>query len=177
MEPNPPPVPGTAKNSRLAIWSLVLGILGLVFLIICIGPVLFSIPAVICGHLALGRIKRSAGALGGHGLALGGLITGYAAIALIPLLVIIAIPNFTKAREVAFKNQCLINLHRIDGAKQQWALENKKDSEAAPTAQDIDKYLPDGKTFESLHCPKDGTYTIGKVGEAPTCSVPEHQLP
>ena len=175
----PPPVP-SVKNSKLAIWSLVLGILGILFLLFCIGP-LFAIPAVICGHMAHSRIKRSAGALEGQGLALAGLITGYisiaAAVFLIPMMAAIAIPNFVKARETAQKNQCIQNLRMIDGAKQQWALENNKTSDAVPTAQDINKYLPNGRTFESFHCPKDGTYTINNVGEAPACSVPGHQLP
>jgi competence protein ComGC len=174
----PPSSAPEAKNSGLAIWSLVLGILGLVLLLFCVGP-LFAIPAVICGHIAYGRIKRSGGALSGQGLALAGLITGYVTIGLaiivIPMMAAIAIPNFVKARDTAQKNQCINNLRIIDGAKQQWALENNKTADAIPTAQDLDKYIPKG--FNSLHCAKDGTYTINKVGEAPTCSVPEHHLP
>jgi competence protein ComGC len=171
----PPPVP-TVKTSPLAIWSLVLGILGVVFF--CIGP-LFGIPAVICGHMAHGRIKRSGGAMTGSGMALSGLITGYVSIALavfiIPMLAAIAIPNFVKARDTAQKNTCINNLRIIDGAKQQWALENGKGETDIPTAQDLDKYIPGG--FNSLHCPKDGIYTINKVNEPPICSVPAHQLP
>ena len=174
-----PPVTKT-KNSALAIWSLVLGILGLLFLLLCIGP-LFAIPAVICGHIAYGRIKRSAGALEGQGMALAGLITGYVTIGLavvfIPMMAAIAIPNFVKARDTAQKNQCINNLRQIDGAKQAWALDNNKTAEDTPTGQDLDKYLLKDSKFESLHCLKGGTYTINKVGELPTCSVPEHQLP
>src|SRR5258708_23267703 len=100
--PSPPPL--GRKTSPLAIWSLVLGCLGIVLLLVCIGP-LFAIPAVICGHLAYSRIKRSAGALSGEGMALGGLITGYISIGLsvflIPIMVAIAIPNFVKARQTA----------------------------------------------------------------------------
>jgi hypothetical protein len=170
----------TVKNSRLAIWSLVLGILALLFLLVCIGPI-FAIPAVICGHMAYSKIKRSGGMLAGQGMALAGLITGYATIALavfiIPMMAAIAIPNFVKARETAQKNACINNLRRIDGAKQQWALENNKTNEDTPTEQDIDKFLLDGHKFETLHCAKGGTYTIGKVGEAPTCSESGHQLP
>src|SRR5690348_1441616 len=103
MDTYPPPVPGI-KNSGLAIWSLVLGILGLVLLFGCIG-ILFAIPAVICGHMAYGRIKRSGGTLGGDGMAMAGLITGYITIGLgvflIPLMAAIAIPNFVRARDTA----------------------------------------------------------------------------
>ena len=59
------------KTSVLAIWSLVLGILS----IMCLG--LPGVPAIICGHLALSKIKKSRGAETGGGLAIAGLITGY----------------------------------------------------------------------------------------------------
>jgi hypothetical protein len=168
-----------AKNSGLAISSLVLGTLSLIFLMLCIG-FLFAIPAVICGHVALGRIKRSSGGLVGHGLATAGLITGYITLALsvvvVPFLAAIAVPNFIQARDTARKNVCLTNLRMIDGAKQQWALENNKTATDTPTAADLDKYLPSGVTFDSLHCPADGVYTINSANESPTCSVSNHVL-
>ena len=49
-------------------------------------------------------------------------------VAIIGLLAAIAIPNFVKSRVTAQKNACISNLKRIDGAVQQWALENKKQS-------------------------------------------------
>lgn len=69
------PMPAGApaqKNNGLAITSLVLGILSFV----CLGCVA-GIPAVICGHMALGQINRSGGLEGGKGLAMAGLILGY----------------------------------------------------------------------------------------------------
>jgi competence protein ComGC len=155
----------------------VCGILAIVLSVACIGP-LFAIPAVICGHMAYGRIRRSAGALSGEGLALGGLITGYLGIALIPiigLLAAIAIPNFVKARTTAQMHACINNLHQIESAKQVWALEHKKETTDTPTAQELDAYIP-GR-FSHLKCPAGGTYTINAVGEKPTCSIPNHQLP
>ena len=178
--PEPPPIPsgpGQPKNCGLAIWSLVCGILAIVLSVACIGP-LFSIPAVICGHMAYGRIRRSAGALSGEGLALGGLITGYLGIALIPilgLLTAIAIPNFVKARNTAQMNACVSNLRQIDGAKQIWAQEHNKSATETPTAQELAPYLR--VAFSGLKCPAGGTYTINSVGEKPTCSIPNHQLP
>ena len=49
-------------------------------------------------------------------------------VAIIGLLAAIAIPNFVKARTTAQKNACVANLKQIDGAVQQWALEQKKTS-------------------------------------------------
>lgn len=68
--------PSTRKTSGLAITSLVLGLLGL-----CC-PIFLSLPAIICGHIARGRIKKSAGAEEGGGLALAGLILGYISLVL-----------------------------------------------------------------------------------------------
>jgi hypothetical protein len=175
MEPPPPFViqPAERRNSALAIWSLVLGILSLS----CFW-LLSAVPAIICGHLAYSRIKRSAGALQGSGLALAGLITGYISIALsllmIPVLLAIAIPNFVKAREVAQINACRNNLRQIDGAKQTWALEHKKEQTDTPTPEEVSPYIRNG--FGSLHCPAGGTYSLNPVEESPACSVPRHTL-
>jgi competence protein ComGC len=174
-----PPITGGApqpKTPALAIWSLVLGILGVVLLLACIGP-LFAIPGVICGHLAYSRIKRSSGALAGEGMALAGLITGYVSIGLsvflVPMMLAIAIPNFVKARETAQTNACINNLRQIDAAKQQWALENNKKAADTPTQSDLTHFLKNGQWPT---CPAGGTYTINPVSEAPTCSVPKHKL-
>jgi hypothetical protein len=79
----PRPAPSTAPT---AIWSLVLAILSF----FC-GWLFTAIPAVICGHVARSKIRKSGGALGGMGIATAGLIVGYIAIAVgvmgIPLLV------------------------------------------------------------------------------------------
>lgn len=87
--PGGAPVPGAvyppvSPTSGLAIASLVCGILGVVAMCAYVGG-LFGLPAVICGHLALGRIRQSAFdplPLQGRGMAIAGLITGYIAMAL-----------------------------------------------------------------------------------------------
>jgi competence protein ComGC len=172
MEPNPtPPSVVLTRTSPIAIWSLVLGILGLT----CFS-FLTGIPAVICGHMAQAKIKRSGGLLDGSGLALAGLITGYISIVMgllvIPLLLSIAIPNFVKAREVAKQNACISNLRQLDGAIQMWALENKKLADSKVTLQDLSPYLK-----QPLICPSGGTYRLGLVSDKPTCSIPGHSLP
>ena len=52
-------------------------------------------------------------------------------VAIIGLLAAIAIPNFVKARENAQLNSIFNNLRIIEGAKDQWALENKKGTAAS----------------------------------------------
>jgi Domain of unknown function (DUF4190) len=163
------------KTSALAIWSLVLGILGVLFLLVCISP-LFAIPAVICGHLAYSRIKRSSGVLAGEGLALAGLITGYVSIGLsvllIPLLAAIAIPNFVKARSTAQANACINNLRQIDAAANQFALEHgKTNGEAINFPDDLTPYIKLDRQGKIPPCPAGGTYSIKKVGDTPTCSL------
>lgn len=80
----PPPYPSEPpKTEGLATTSLVLGILS-VTCVYCVG----GIPAIICGHIARGRIAQSNGTLTGAGLALAGLIMGYLSIVISLLIAI-----------------------------------------------------------------------------------------
>jgi len=85
---SPPPVsPQTVPHTpAIAIWSLILAVLSFT----C-GWLFTAVPAVLCGHVARTKIRKSAGALGGKGIATAGLILGYIALVLgilgIPLLV------------------------------------------------------------------------------------------
>jgi Domain of unknown function (DUF4190) len=183
MNETTPPLERAAPptTSALAIWSLVLGILGLLFLLVCISP-LFAIPAVICGHMAYSRIKRSSGVLTGDGLALAGLITGYISIGLsvflVPMMLAIAIPNFVKARTVSMQNACINNLRQIDAAANQFALENRlKTGDKINFPNDLTPYIKLNSQGKIPPCPAGGTYAIEKVGDLPTCSIPGHKLP
>ena len=89
-------------------------------------------------------------------------------VAIIGLLAAIAIPNFVRARNTAQKNACINNLRQIDGAKQQWALENKKTDTDLPTSAEVAAYI---KNSAYPNCPAGGTYTIGLVNTDPTCSL------
>ena len=92
------------------------------------------------------------------------------------MLAAIAVPNFVRARTVSQNNACINNLRLIDSAKQQWALENRKTSTDTPAWSDLKPYLGRGRTGVLPTCPQGGTYTIGKVQEAPKCSIAEHRL-
>ena len=163
-----PPALAPRQNCGLAIASLVLGIAGFV---LCLGPIT-GIPAVICGHMAQSKIRKSGGMLTGDGIALAGLITGYCSFVMIiflGLLAAIAVPNFIKARDASQNASCRSNLRAIDGAKATWVLENNKKSNDVPVDSDlfgVDKYLPNKPT-----CPANGVYTLNKVDASPTCSI------
>jgi prepilin-type N-terminal cleavage/methylation domain-containing protein len=97
-------------------------------------------------------------------------------VAIIGLLAAIAIPNFVKARTTAQANACVNNLRQIDGAKQQWALENKKAPTDTPGDSDIQPYLGRGSTGSVFSCPlkSDATkisdsYKIDTLQNPPTC--------
>src|SRR5205814_9490403 len=94
-------------------------------------------------------------------------------VAIIGLLAAIAIPNFVKARQTAQRNACIKNLQQIDGAKEQWALENKKGNGDPIVKDEVDKYIKNG----APSCPASGTYAYGNVGTDPTCTVAGHVLP
>lgn len=94
-------------------------------------------------------------------------------VAIIGLLAAIAIPNFVRARETAQRNACINNLRQIDGAKQQWALENRQLSTATPTSANVQEYL---KGNVMPICPASGNYTIATVSANPTCNQAGHTL-
>jgi prepilin-type N-terminal cleavage/methylation domain-containing protein len=95
-------------------------------------------------------------------------------VAIIGLLAAIAIPNFIKARESSQKNACINNLRQIDGAKQTWALENKKVATDTPVAGDL--YGATLYIRQEPACPANGTYAIGNMNTRPTCTIGGHTL-
>lgn len=82
--------------------------------------------------------------------------------------------QFQQSQANAQLNACFNNMRIIEGAKDQWALENKKGTGDAASAQDLQPYL---KNNVLPACPQGGVYTINAVGALPTCSIPGHVLP
>ena len=93
---------------------------------------------------------------------------------IIGILMAIAIPNFVKARDSSRTSACVSNLKQIDAAKEQWAMDQKKDTGATVLLSDIyPTYVKSSPT-----CASGGTYTINVVGTNPTCSIAgTHVLP
>jgi len=93
MNPNEyVPPPANRRSDGGATTSMVCGILGLFF---C--PVA-SLIGVIMGHKAMGRIRRSHGALAGEGTAVTGVVTGYIGLVLgalvaLPVAMVFLIPG------------------------------------------------------------------------------------
>lgn len=87
-------------------------------------------------------------------------------VAIIGLLAAIAIPNFVKARQAAQQKSCMNNLRQIDGAKDQWAIDEGKTSADTPDQGDLLPYLKSWPV-----CPAKGTYTINAVGTEASCSL------
>jgi len=103
-------------------------------------------------------------------------------VAIIGLLAAIAIPNFVKARTTSQQNACINNLRQYDGAVQQWALENKKQSSDPYGMTSIQPYVKLDSTGNLPACPAGGSYASGgTVTNPPTCSLSgiatPHKLP
>lgn len=102
-------VPATSGK---AIASLVLGLFSWLF------PA--AILAIIFGHISRGEIRRSNGRLKGAGMALAGLIMGYCAIAIIPVVLIIAaiaIPNLLRSRIAANEASAVGSVRTLNTAE------------------------------------------------------------
>src|SRR5438067_3044324 len=91
-------------------------------------------------------------------------------VAIIGLLAAIAIPNFIKARTTSQMNACINNLRQIDGAIQQWALENNKSGTDGVGSASVTPFLGRGSAGQFSSCPSGGTYTLTTVAAKPTCS-------
>jgi hypothetical protein len=85
-----------------------------------------------------------------------------------------ALDSYRKADEKGAVAPCIANLKQLDGAKNSWALEYRKTTNDTPT--DSDLFGPNGYIQQKPSCPEGGIYLIGKVGESPRCTIPQHSL-
>lgn len=85
------------------------------------------------------------------------------------ILVGIAVPGFIKARGKAQSNACYENLAKLEGATDNWAIDTGKKTGDKVTAADI---VGPTLYLKSMPvCPQGGVYTLGAVGDSPSCSV------
>ena len=87
------------QTSTAAVLSLVFGILGWTLL-----PLLGSVVAIVTGHMARGEIRRAPERYDGDGLALAGLVLGYAALILGLLALLVVIVFFGGLAALAVAN-------------------------------------------------------------------------
>lgn len=92
-------------------------------------------------------------------------------LAILAILLSVAIPNLLRSGKTAGKNACILNLRQIDGAMEQWAVNNSIPIGTVPSSsqdEDIYGYVDGGIPA----CPSGGDYTIHAIGALPqvTCS-------
>ena len=146
---SPPPPP--PKTSRLAITSLVLGCLG----ILTCG--ITSLVGLILGIIALVRINKSRGQLGGQGMALAGTIVSGAFLLLAPIPAALLLPALAKAKQKASSIQCMNNLKQLNLGLIMYANDNK---DVFPSGTSwCDLIMPYEKASTPFVCP------LGKAGQ------------
>ena len=90
-------------------------------------------------------------------------------VVIIGLLVLIVILAYGRARQKAQMQTCIINLHRIEGAIEEWATECRKQSGQPVAYDDIKVYMK-----HAIVCPSGGktfadSYEISGVDSPPSC--------
>jgi hypothetical protein len=87
----------------------------------------------------------------------------------------VAIPNYVGSPRSGpgwNANYCINNLRQIDGAANQFALESHlTNGNRINFPNDLTPYIKLNREGKISGCPSGGTYHIGRVGKAPTCSL------
>jgi hypothetical protein len=143
---------GRSKDSTLALFSLLVGILG--FCLWIFG----AIPAIILGIVALAKISATQGLLRGKGLATRGIVTGgfgwlfawlfwiiVAATGYTPL----GMAGFAHSHQLAQAGALIHNARQIDAAIDPWALENGMASGPVDCAE-VAKFLKPGELQDKV---------------------------
>jgi type II secretory pathway pseudopilin PulG len=102
-------------------------------------------------------------------------IIAIGAVGLVAIVAAAVLPNYIRARNTPASNACVSNLRCIDGATEQWALDNGKTTNDYPAWEDVRPYVSrDGRIPV---CPQGGKYTLGRLGKPTTCSYRGHTMP
>lgn len=87
--------------------------------------------------------------------------------------VVLSIAAFTwiSQRGLAQQRVCQENQLKVEGAKEQWALENNRPGDSEVSWDDLVDESGTLYLKREVSCPARGTYTLGQVGDDVTCTV------
>lgn len=94
-------------------------------------------------------------------------------VGIIGVILAIAAPTWMQQRHISRWRACQENLSKIDGAKEQWAMERNEPASSSPTWGDLAP--ADGSGFLKAQpvCPGGGTYQINSISVAAVCTITE----
>ena len=92
-------------------------------------------------------------------------------VAILGILISIAAFTWMRQRGRAQQRACQENISKIDGAKEQWAMENNQSSGSVVAWDDL--VDPAGTLYfkKEVTCPGGGGYTLGAINQDVTCSI------
>lgn len=104
-------------------------------------------------------------------------------ILIIGFVIVVAVPRFFISDRHNFPDtSCINNMMQINGAINEWALEQGKTNGTVIVENEVQPFLKLNVKDNLPKCPSGGKYTYGKVGDIPqiTCSLstatPPHKL-
>ena len=99
------------------------------------------------------------------------ILSGILAVVIAVALLRIGFAHRLADGSVSTRSRCRANLKAIEHVKSTWASGHHMTTNDTPA--DIDIYR--AFTKQPI-CPEGGRYRIGRVGQLPTCSLPEHSF-
>ena len=148
------------QTCGLAIASLVMGILSL----FC--SFLLGIPAIICGIIALSRIKGAGGRLGGRGMAIAGIIipSVLIVISIFAMFLAILMPAMGQVRGVAKRVVCATNLKGLSTAMVVYTYDyHRRDYDKLPTENWCDLLIEEADISPKFFICPDSDTIEGRV--------------
>jgi prepilin-type processing-associated H-X9-DG protein len=106
---------------------------------------LTALAGVVLGFIAMNRIRKSNGQLGGHGVALAGTIVSGCLLLMMPMMAGMLLPALAKAREKATSMACMNNTKQLNLALMMYAEDHNGTFPSTTTWCDsIQSYLGGG---------------------------------
>ena len=92
-------------------------------------------------------------------------------LAIFSIIIAIAVPTWVKQRALSRQRSCQENLRKINGAKEEWAMENKQPTTAVPVWENLVAADGSGYLKRQPFCPGGGDYAINAVNVDATCTI------